>query len=106
MSRFIYLVFTFTAFSLPSLQRLGNFVYSTLHMNKPNVNHAPHHDPTEPVEVPSGWVIAPNDDDAREVCGKYNWQVYELVLGDGKLVGSRWHSQRHNTGMAGKRRLC
>ncbi len=69
-------------------------------MNKVKEKYGHVHDPTEPVEVPSGWEIAPNDYDARQVCGKYNWQVRQLVLGDGKLVCGPWYGDS-----AGKRRL-
>jgi hypothetical protein len=65
-------------------QRVGSYVYATLHAHDVNDGTVVY-DGSKRVEVPSGWVIAPNEPDVRQICAQYKWQSIALVLDDGSV---------------------
>jgi len=65
-------------------QRVGSYVYATLHAHDVNDGTVVY-DGSKRVEVPSGWVIAPNEPDVRQICAQYKWQSTALVLDDGSV---------------------
>jgi len=69
----------------PPPQRDGSYVYATLHAHKVN-DGTKVYDGNKRADVPSGWAIAPNEPDVVRVCGRYKWQSYHLVLGDGTAI--------------------
>ena len=81
----------------PPPQRDGSYVYASLHAHKVH-DGIKVYDGEQPVEVPSGWAIAPDEPDVRRICGKYTWQSYYLVLDNGSAI--------RTDGNAGKWCLC
>ncbi len=50
-----------------------------------------------PLEIPSGWQIAPDETDIRWICGHHKWRSDSLVLDDGSAI----FTCRHADGSAG-----